>query len=80
MACAAQRRAGKIGACARGVHLLAHDRLLHGCERLERREQRNSMLTATHKFDKVAELLGECKEHFVLVVDGLCARTREAGA
>ena len=54
------------------AHLLANERLLYRGEVLEWGEQHVGVLGATDVLDKLAELLAQCGEHFVLILDRLC--------
>ncbi len=56
--------------------LVSHDRLLHGAERLEQRQQQMPVGRSAHEGHKVAELLCLRQQHLVLVV-GVLGQERD---
>ena len=52
--------------------LVAHHRLLHRRQALQRTQQTVHVLGAADELRELAELLGQREQHLVLVVDGLC--------
>lgn len=56
------------------AYLVSHNRLLYGCEVLERGEQDMAPLRAADVVDKAPKLLAQGNEDLVLILDRLCSR------
>jgi len=56
----------------KNTHLLAHDRLLLGCEVLEGGQQHGDVLGSTNQLGELAQLVRESEQNLVLVVNRLC--------
>lgn len=52
--------------------LFSHEGLLDGGKVFKWRKQNVSMIGTSHILDESAELVTECRENFVLILDRLC--------